>query len=150
VPTVFVARSIGVTLSGLDPAVVTYAVVPSGEMTSAFGLAPTAMGVPATLVATLMGVTLLELWLTTYTVLPSGVTARKVGLVPPVGIGVPAVPVARSIGVTLFDPVLATYAVRPSGVMAIPSGPSPTGIHGFVVFVAMVMGVTVFDETLVT
>ncbi len=68
---------------------------------------PTVIGLPAVLVAKLIGVTLLPKKLVTYAVAPLGVRAMSKGLVRPV-IGVSAVLVAVSIGVTVPSPSLAT------------------------------------------
>ena len=54
-PAVFVARSIGVTLS--VPALATKAVLPSGVMAIAPGAPPTVIAAPAVLSAVLTGVT---------------------------------------------------------------------------------------------
>ena len=67
------------------------------------GLAPTAIGLPAALVAVFIGVTLPEPLLATYAVRPSGVIAIANGLLP-TGIGLPAAFVAVFIGVTLPEP----------------------------------------------
>jgi len=73
-------------------------------------LVPTGMGVPAVSVAVLIGITVWSDWFVTYTVFPSGVTARLIGSFP-TGMGVPAVSVAVSIGVTVLSLKFATYAV---------------------------------------
>ncbi len=58
------------------------------------------IGFPTVLVAVLIGVTVPEPWLTTYTVSPSGVIAIAVGPTPTV-IALPGLLVAVSIGVTV-------------------------------------------------
>src|SRR6516225_9034793 len=95
----------------------------------------TGIGVPAVLVAVLIGRTESP-GPVTYRVLPSGLSTRTRGL-SPVWIGVSAVPVAVSIGVTECDPAFATYRVLPSGVMARASGAFPTVIGARAVLVAI-------------
>src|SRR4051794_38448842 len=91
------------------------------------GSAPTAIGVPAELVARVIGVTLAEPVLTTNALLPPGVIAIPVGPLPTV-IGVPAVFVEVSIGMTLPTSPPVAYAVWPSGVIATPHECPPTSI----------------------
>ena len=71
------------------------------------GILPTAIAVPAVLVAVSIGVTEPETSLVTYAVLPSGVIASPNGTLP-TAIAVPAVLVAVSIGVTEPEPLLTT------------------------------------------
>jgi len=82
-------------------------VLPFGVIAMAPGLTPTAIGWPAALVAVLIGVTVCESRLSTYTVFPSGVMAIPTGPRPTV-IGLPAVAVAVRIGVTDAEAPLAT------------------------------------------
>ena len=60
-------------------ALVTYAVLLSGVIGMAYGALPTVLGLPALLVAVLIGTTLSLLRRATSAVLPSGVTAMSAG-----------------------------------------------------------------------
>jgi hypothetical protein len=91
------------------------------------GYLPTVIGGPAVPLAVVIGVTVPEVVLTTYTVLPLGVMAIAAGSRPTVMAG-PGLFVAVSMGVTVPEAPFTTYAVLPSGEMAMATGSLPTVI----------------------
>jgi hypothetical protein len=94
------------------------------------GPAPTLIGRPgvAGLVARSSGVTVFELKLLTYAVVPVGDMAMAAGPLPTrIGVSRENDVDPRTIGVTVFESELVTYAIFPLGAMAMPRGPFNAG-----------------------